>query len=68
MEFAHQNYVQHFPDKGKTTSDNLSGPQKNQKKEGTPVSAMVNLAQVQLDWTKGKPMYHAAEEEHFSTK
>eukprot|EP00957_Ditylum_brightwellii_P180832 13776674-Ditylum_brightwellii.AAC.1 len=63
MQFARQMYVQHSPDKGEITSDNLSGHCKKQKTNGVTESTTVNLAQVQLDWTENTPICHETEEE-----
>eukprot|EP00957_Ditylum_brightwellii_P054369 4119643-Ditylum_brightwellii.AAC.1 len=56
-------YVQHLPDKGEITSDNLPGRCKKQKTNGVTESTTVNLAQVQLDWTDNTLIYHETEEE-----
>eukprot|EP00957_Ditylum_brightwellii_P104294 7944545-Ditylum_brightwellii.AAC.1 len=63
MQFACQMYVQHLPDKGKIMSDNLPGHHKRQKTDSMTGSTMVNLAQVQLDWTNNTPVCHETEEE-----
>eukprot|EP00957_Ditylum_brightwellii_P179305 13660171-Ditylum_brightwellii.AAC.1 len=63
MQLARQMYVQHSPDKGKITSDNLPGRRKKQKTNDVTESTTINLAQVQLDWTDNTLICHETEEE-----